>query len=138
MHEASHSGGHTRGHQSQPSTFWLHWRSSQSLQELVRRQRELAHAATVDVDPAGWRVTFRPDVESTWGQRYPHVTCHLVSSTPDAIDAVGGDELLYAHKEPRAGTHVVLTTLPTRELRLAIVGSLIVIFSFLAFISLKT
>ena len=29
-HEASHSGGHTRGHQPQPSTFRLRWRSSQS------------------------------------------------------------------------------------------------------------
>jgi acyl-CoA reductase-like NAD-dependent aldehyde dehydrogenase len=28
-HEASHSGGHTRGHQPQPSTFGLRWRSSQ-------------------------------------------------------------------------------------------------------------
>src|SRR5687768_2574193 len=33
-HEASHSGGHTRGHQPQPSTFGLRWRSSQTLRRL--------------------------------------------------------------------------------------------------------
>lgn len=30
-HKASLSGGHTRGHQPQPSTFRLRWRSSQSI-----------------------------------------------------------------------------------------------------------
>ena len=33
-HEASLSEGHTRGHQPQPSTFRLRWRSSQSFRRL--------------------------------------------------------------------------------------------------------
>ena len=42
------------------------------------------------------RFAFRPDPDSLWGQRYPDAVYHLVTSTPDAIEAIGGDELLYA------------------------------------------
>ena len=42
------------------------------------------------------RFSFRPDPDWLWGQRYPDAVYHLVTSTPDAIEAVGGDELLYA------------------------------------------
>ena len=37
-----------------------------------------------------------PRSRSLWGQRYPDAAYHLVTSTPDAIEAIGGDELLYA------------------------------------------
>ena len=40
--------------------------------------------------------SFRPDPDWLWGQRYPDAVYHLVTSTPDAIETVGGDELLYA------------------------------------------
>ena len=49
-HTASPSGGHTRGHQPQPSTFRLRWRSSQSF-----RVVELDDNT---VDPAVWGKNF--------------------------------------------------------------------------------
>ena len=46
--------------------------------------------------PNAKRFTFRPDPDWLWGKRYPEAVYHLVTATPDAIEAVGGDELLYA------------------------------------------
>ena len=48
-------------------------------------------------------MTFRPDPGSLWGQRYPDAVYHLVTDTPDAVEAIGGDELLYADGRPRGG-----------------------------------
>ena len=85
-HEASHSGGHTRGHQPQPSTFRLRWRSSQSFRRLRRVVSGLQPAgcrssanggaftstAKGTRDPAGrGDRTSRPDAVSC-GQRHGH------------------------------------------------------------------
>ena len=68
--------------------------------------------------PTRKRFAFRPDPDSLWGQRYPDAVYHLVTSTPDAIEAIGGDELLYADGQPRGGAYVALRTRPTSALRL--------------------
>ena len=70
------------------------------------------------------RFTFRPDPASLWGQRYPDAVYHLVTSTPDAIEAIGGDELLYADGQSRGGAYVAMRTRATNELGFAVVGSL--------------
>ena len=49
----------------------------------------------------GKRFAFRPDPGWLWGNGYPEAVYHLVTGTPDAIEAIGGDELLYA--DGRAG-----------------------------------
>ena len=62
---------------------------------LVLGERELDHAGRIEIDARRKRFAFRPDPDSLWGQRYPQAVYHLVTSTPDALDAIGGDELLY-------------------------------------------
>ena len=47
-----------------------------------------------------------------------------MTSTPDAIEAVGGDELLYADGASRGGAYVALRHAPDQELRFAVTGSL--------------
>ena len=69
---------------------------------LVLGERELEHAGRIEIDATRKRFTFRPDPDWLWGQRYPDAVYHLVTSTPDAIEAIGGDELLYADGQPRA------------------------------------
>jgi 1,2-beta-oligoglucan phosphorylase len=91
---------------------------------LVLGERELDHAGRVEIDADGKRCAFRPDAASQWGQRYPDAVYHLVTGTPDAIETIGGDELLYADGKPRGGPYVALRTQATNELRLAIVGSM--------------
>jgi 1,2-beta-oligoglucan phosphorylase len=59
-----------------------------------------------------------------WGQRYPNAVYFLVTSTPDAVEAVGGDELLYVDGQTRGGAYVAMRTRPTTELCFAVVGSM--------------
>ena len=91
---------------------------------LVLGERELEQGGTVSVDLPARHFTFRPGTESPWGQRYPHAACHLVTSTPQAVEQIGADELLYADGLPGTGTHLAIRTLPTREFRFAVVASL--------------
>ena len=91
---------------------------------LVLGERELDHAGRIEIDAADRRFAFRPDPASLWGQRYPDAVYHLVISTPDAIEAIGGDELLYADGQPRGGAYVALRTRATNELGFAVVGSM--------------
>ena len=91
---------------------------------LVLGERELDHAGRVEIDAAARRIRFRPDPASLWGQRYPEAVYHLVTSTPEAVEAIGGDELLYADGVARGGGCIALRTRPTRALELAVVGAL--------------
>jgi 1,2-beta-oligoglucan phosphorylase len=91
---------------------------------IVLGERELDHAGRVEIDVAGKRVAFRPDPVSLWGQRYPDAVYHLVTSTAEAIEAIGGDELLYADGRSRGGAYIALRTRATGELCFAVVGSL--------------
>lgn len=91
---------------------------------LVLGERELEQSGRVLADSVKRRFTFQPDPESLWGQHYPDAVCHLVTSTPDAVEMIGGDELLYTEDVPASGAHVAIRTVPTRELCFAVVGSL--------------
>lgn len=91
---------------------------------LVLGERELAHAGRVEIDAENKRFSFRPDPQFLWGQRYPESVYHLVTSTPEAVEAVGGDELLYSDGKARGGAYVALRTRATNELRFAVTGSL--------------
>ena len=91
---------------------------------LVLGEHDFAHSGIVEVDDEAKRVSFRPHPEWLWGQRYPDAVYHLVTSTPAAIDAMGGDELLYADGVAHGMPYVAFTTLPTNELRFAVVGSM--------------
>jgi cellobiose phosphorylase len=91
---------------------------------VVLGERELEHEGIIEVDSATTRFTFRPDPNSLWGRRYPHAVYHLVTSTREGVDTIGGDELLYADGKSRGGAYVAIRTLPTRELCFAVVGSM--------------
>ena len=92
---------------------------------LVLGERELDHAGRVEIDADNRRIAFRPDPDWLWGQRYPDAVYHLVTSTPEAVEAIGGDELLHADGRPRAGGFVALRTRPTEGLSLAVVGAVV-------------
>jgi cellobiose phosphorylase len=91
---------------------------------LVLGEREFEHSGQVAIDGARKRLSFRPDPAWLWAQRYPHASYHLVTSTPEAIEAIGGDELLYADGAPRTGGYAVLRTRPTNVFRFAVTGCL--------------
>jgi len=91
---------------------------------LVIGEHELAHAGQVEIDTELKRCSFRPEPGGLWGQRYPAAVYHLVTSTPECIEAIGSDELLYENRSVRTGGYAVLQTAATRELVFAVVGSL--------------
>jgi len=91
---------------------------------LVLGERELEHAAQLEIDAARKRFSFRPEPGGLWSQHYPHAVYHLVTSTPESIEAIGSDELLYADPGLRTGAYAVLQTAPTNVLVFAVVGSL--------------
>jgi cellobiose phosphorylase len=91
---------------------------------LVLGERELEHAGRVMIDVARKRFSFRPDPAWLWGQRYPEAVYHFVTATPDEIEAIGGDELLYADGIARSGGYVALRTQPTTAFSFAVVGSM--------------
>lgn len=91
---------------------------------LVLGELELDHTACFEIDAARKWFAFRPDPDGLWGRHYPDAVYHLVVSTPAAVDAIGGDELLYAEGEPRGGSYAVIRTRSTNELCFSVVGSL--------------
>lgn len=91
---------------------------------LVLGERELDHAGRIEIDAGRKLCTFRPDPDWLWGQRYPDARYHLVVSTPDAVEAIGGDELLFANGQSRGGGYVALRTRTTDALCFAVVGSM--------------
>ncbi|TLX08394.1 cellobiose phosphorylase [Rhizobium sp. MHM7A] len=91
---------------------------------VVLGEREYDAGGQIDFDPGRKRISFRPDPAWLWGERYPGAVYWLVSSTPDAIEEIGGDELLYADGVARNGAFVALRSRPTQALRFAVVGSM--------------
>ncbi|MGH7000540.1 MAG: GH36-type glycosyl hydrolase domain-containing protein, partial [Stellaceae bacterium] len=91
---------------------------------LVLGERELENQSWIEVEPNSKRFSLWPDPNWLWGQHYPNALYHLVTNTPDAVEAIGGDELLYDDGEGRVGAYLALRTRPVRELCFAVVGSM--------------
>ncbi len=91
---------------------------------LVLGERELDSGGLIEIDAKSRCFSLRPGPDSLWGQRYPNAVYHLVTSTPEAFEAIGGDELLYDDGQPRHGAYLALRTRPVREVSFAVVGSM--------------
>ena len=91
---------------------------------LVLGELEFAHAARIEIDARQKQFTLQPDPEHQWGQKYPQAVYHLVTSTPERVESVGGDELLYPDGKRRSGAFVAIRTRPTNEFVFAVVGSM--------------
>ena len=71
-------------------------------------ERELEQAGSITVDPARTRFTFQPGGDWLWGQRHPEARYHLVTDTPDAVETIGGDELLFDDGVFRQTGHIAI------------------------------
>jgi 1,2-beta-oligoglucan phosphorylase len=91
---------------------------------LVLGEQEFANAGRMEIDRPRKSFIFRPDPGALWGQRYPDAEYRLVPNTPEQIEAVGGDELLYVDGERRSGAYAVIRTRPTNGFVFAVVGSM--------------
>ncbi len=91
---------------------------------VVLGEREYDAGGQIACDTLAKRILFRPDPAWLWGERYPDASYWLVSSTPDAIEEIGGDELLYSDGMARNGAFVALRSRLTQTLSFAVVGSM--------------
>ena len=110
----------------------MHWRVSVEGEpckflvfgHLAGGEREFDNSSIVEVDPQQKRFSLRPDPQSLWGQRYPEAVYYLVTSTPEAIEAIGGNELLYGNGRRRDGAYVAVLTQSVRDFCFAVTGSM--------------
>ncbi|MCW2305849.1 GH36-type glycosyl hydrolase domain-containing protein [Rhodobium gokarnense] len=91
---------------------------------LVLGERELDGGGRIEIDGATKRATFRPAENRLWDERYPEAVFHLVTSTPDEIEAIGCDGLLFEDSRNPTGDVVAVRTRATNDFSLAIVGSM--------------
>jgi 1,2-beta-oligoglucan phosphorylase len=91
---------------------------------LALGERELEHAAQLEIDASQKRFSFRPDPQDGWSRCYPQAVYHLVTSTPGSIEAIGGDELLHSDGRRRSGAYAAMRTSPTSEFVFTVVGSM--------------
>jgi 1,2-beta-oligoglucan phosphorylase len=91
---------------------------------VVMGEREYEATGIVDIDPERKRITLRPGPDWLWGKAYPQARYHLVTSRPDIVDAVGGDEMLYLDGQAHGGPAIALRSAPTHAFSFAVVGSM--------------
>ena len=91
---------------------------------LTLGSREYDSAGRFERDEDTKRLSFFPDPEDIWGKHYPDAIYHLVTSTPESVAAIGGDELLVQDGTSHGGPYVAIRTLPTRSFVFAVTGSM--------------
>src|SRR6202012_4422416 len=91
---------------------------------LVLGEQEYGPAGRIEIDSKRKRFTFRPDLNDRWGQQYPEAVYRLVTSTPGRVEAIGGDELLYAEGKRRRGGNGGIRPEPPHEFVFSVVGSM--------------
>ncbi|MBB3610037.1 cellobiose phosphorylase [Rhizobium sp. BK602] len=90
---------------------------------IVLGERDYEAVTNITIDTVAKRISFRPQPSWLW-DRYPQAAYHLVTSTPDAFEAIGGDELLYDDGIARNGPFIALRSRPTQGFRFAVTGSM--------------
>ena len=91
----------------------------------VLGEHEFRHPGIIEIDPEKMRISFRPDPEWIWGQHYPDAVHHLVTATPDEVEAIGTGALLFEATPPRsADAFAIIRTRPTYSFSFALVGRL--------------
>ncbi|WP_448950023.1 GH36-type glycosyl hydrolase domain-containing protein [Labrys neptuniae] len=91
---------------------------------VVMGERDYEQTGTITIDAAAKRFSLTPGSDWLWGQTYKEAAYHLVTSTPAAVEAVGGDELLYLDGKARGGAYIGLRSKTTGELAFAVTGSM--------------
>jgi cellobiose phosphorylase len=91
--------------------------------EISAGGHEYDSAPTLIIDARKTRLTIIPDRTSLLAQKQPEISLHAVSSTPHAIDAIGGDELLGSSGRSSPLPYFVIRTRPTTHFSLSFLGT---------------
>jgi cellobiose phosphorylase len=92
--------------------------------EIAAGPHEYDSCARLSIDARRARITIRPDCRSVLAAKYPEIVFHAVTSTPQAIEAIGGDELVAPNPGAMPLPYVAVRSRATKLLTLSFVGSL--------------
>jgi cellobiose phosphorylase len=90
---------------------------------LVLGDRELDQSGRVEIN--GNHVTLLPQQGGFLAKHYPEARFFIVCADEQAIEKIGGDELLYNDGRHRHGPFVVVKTLPVRRFSLTLTGNVL-------------
>ncbi|QDU70687.1 GH36-type glycosyl hydrolase domain-containing protein [Mucisphaera calidilacus] len=85
---------------------------------------EFGQAGTVEIDPDQGSLTLRPSAASEFGQHEPDAWFALAAEDPEQLEALGGDELLFADGRARGYPWVAMQTKPVDRFTLRMTGGL--------------
>jgi 1,2-beta-oligoglucan phosphorylase len=91
--------------------------------EISAGPQEYDSAPVLSLDPRRARIGIRPDRNSLLAQQQPEIGFHVVSSTPHAIESLGGDDLLAPSGRPPSLPYFAVRTHPTTHFSLCFVGT---------------
>ena len=92
---------------------------------LVLGEQEYGPAGRIEIELADESASLSGRISTIAGaSNILRLLYRLVTSTPGRVEAVGGDELLYADGKRRSGGYVAIRTRPTNEFVFAVVGSM--------------
>lgn len=85
---------------------------------------EYEHEILLDADPASGCLTLRPSPESDFGRHEPDAWFSIGARDPELVEALGGDELLYADGRGRGYPWIAMRTCPLRHFEFSLSGGL--------------
>jgi cellobiose phosphorylase len=92
--------------------------------EISAGPMEYDSSPRVSIDREAKRITIQPDPASMLGKLQPQAMFQIVTSAPESVEALGGDEGLFADRRSRGYPYLTIRTKPIREFSFSIVGSL--------------
>jgi 1,2-beta-oligoglucan phosphorylase len=91
--------------------------------EIAAGPQEYDSVPVLSLDPRRARIGIRPDRNSLLAQQQPEIGFHVVSSTPHAIESLGGDDLLAPSGRPPTLPYFAVRTHPTMHFSLCFAGT---------------
>jgi 1,2-beta-oligoglucan phosphorylase len=92
--------------------------------EIAAGPQEYDSSPRLSIDSRTMRVTIRPDSRSQLAANCPEIIFHAVSSTPEAIEVIGGDELIGVNPGATPLPYFAIRTRPTKLFTMSFVGSI--------------
>jgi cellobiose phosphorylase len=90
--------------------------------EISAGPQEYESSPRLTIDARQARITVQPDHRSRLAQRQPNIAFYAVSSTPHAIETMGGDELIGPMNQSPSLPYFAIRSHPTTEFSLNLLG----------------
>ncbi len=90
--------------------------------EISAGPQEYESCPRLSIDARLSRITIRPDQNSLLAQSQPNIVLHVVTATPDAVETIGGDELIGSMNQSPSLPYFAIQSRPTKRFSLSFLG----------------